>query len=122
MIHARVSLGHVSFVDSNALPCTERLPGWSGRFFHSGNMTFAYYDIAADAVPLHEHHHVQEEVWNVVEGKLAVVVDGVEHIAEAGCAVIIPPDALHSARVLGACRAIVVDHPLREEIGGIRTD
>ena len=31
------------------------LPGWSGRFLHSDNMTFAHYDIAADAAPLHEH-------------------------------------------------------------------
>jgi mannose-6-phosphate isomerase-like protein (cupin superfamily) len=122
LLQAPISLELVAFVDSNALPCAERLPGWNGRFFHSANMTFAYYDIAADAVPLHEHHHVQEEVWHVVEGKLAVVLEGVEHIAEAGCEVIIPPDALHSARVLGPWRAIVVDHPLRDDIGDVRSD
>jgi mannose-6-phosphate isomerase-like protein (cupin superfamily) len=78
-------------------------------------MTFVYYEIAADAVPLHEHHHAQEEVWNVVHGRLAVTIDGVEHVAEPGCAAIVPPNRPHSARVLGACRAIVVDTPVRDE-------
>jgi len=69
------------FVDSTELSTRERLPGWTSRVFQSDNMTFAYYEIAADAVPLHEHHHPQEEVWNVIEGKLAVTIDGVEQVA-----------------------------------------
>jgi quercetin dioxygenase-like cupin family protein len=107
----------VPFIDSTELGSTERLPGWHGRYFHSDSMTFAYYQIAADAVPLHEHHHPQEEVWNVIEGKLAVTIDGVEHIATPGCAAIVPPDTPHSARALSACRAIVVDYPTRGETG-----
>jgi mannose-6-phosphate isomerase-like protein (cupin superfamily) len=109
------------FVDSAELPFTERLPGWKGRFFQSESMTFAYYEIAADAVPLHEHHHPQEEVWNVVEGKLAVTIDGVERVAEPGCAAIVPPDTRHSARAIGACRAIVVDYPIRDDMGSAHT-
>jgi mannose-6-phosphate isomerase-like protein (cupin superfamily) len=103
------------FVDSTELSTRERLPGWTSRIFHSDNMTFAYYDIAADAVPLHEHRHPQEEVWNVIEGKLAVTIDGVEQVAGPGCAAVVPPDTPHSARALGACRAIVVDYPLRDD-------
>jgi quercetin dioxygenase-like cupin family protein len=61
--------------------------------------------------------HPQEEVWNVIEGKLAVTIDGVEHIATPGCAAIVPPDTPHSARALSACRAIVVDYPTRGETG-----
>jgi hypothetical protein len=38
------------------------LPGWTGRFFHSANMTFAYWEISADAHDLGEHDHEQEEV------------------------------------------------------------
>jgi mannose-6-phosphate isomerase-like protein (cupin superfamily) len=112
----------MSFVDSAALRSKEPLPGWKGRFFHSQNMSFGYYDIAADSVPLHEHHHPQEEVWHVIEGTAAVTVDGVEHVAEPGCAVIVPPNTPHSARALGACQVIVVDYPLRAEVGGVRTD
>ncbi len=80
----------------------EPLPGWHGRCFHSETMTFPLYDVDADAAPLHEHHHPEEEVWNVVSGELALVIDGVEHIVRAGQAAVVPPDTVHSARALGA--------------------
>jgi mannose-6-phosphate isomerase-like protein (cupin superfamily) len=104
------------FVHSTEMSYRERLPGWHGRYFHSDNMSFAVYEISADALPLHEHHHPQEEVWNVVVGNLALTMDGVEHVVEPGCAVIVPPNTPHSARAIGACRAIVVDHPRRGDV------
>lgn len=94
------------------------LPGWSGRFFHSANMTFAYWDIAADAAPLHEHDHLQEEVWHVVEGELLLAIDGVEHRV-AGAAAVVPPNTPHSVTPLGAARAIIADFPLRESLPGV---
>jgi mannose-6-phosphate isomerase-like protein (cupin superfamily) len=103
------------FVDSAELSTRERLPGWTSRVFRSDNMTFAYYEIDAAAVPLHEHHHPQEEVWNVIEGKLAVTIGGEEQVTGPGCAAVVPPDTPHSARALSACRAIVVDYPLRDD-------
>ena len=101
-------------VDARDLRVKEPLPGWHGRFFHSDNMTFAYYEIDADAVALHEHHHPQEEVWHVVDGRLAITIDGVEHVAEAGTAAVVPANTPHAARALTACRAIVVDTPRRD--------
>ena len=112
----------MAIVESDGLPVKEPLPGWKGRFFHSEHMTFAYYDIDADAVALHEHHHPQEEVWHIIDGTLAVTVDGVEHTAGAGTAVVVPADTPHSAKAMGACRAIVVDTPRREQVGGVTTD
>lgn len=106
------------FVDPYDLATVERLPGWFGRFFHSESMTFGYWEIAADAVPLHEHHHPEEEVWNLVEGRMALTVAGVEQVLEPGTAAIVPANAPHSARVLEACRAIVVDHPPRPDVAG----
>ena len=94
----------------------EPLRGWTGRFFHSVHMTFGHWDISEDAADLHDHHHVQEEVWNVVSGEIVLVVDGHEHRLQAGSAAIVPSDVPHSARVLGACRAVVVDHPVRTEL------
>jgi hypothetical protein len=35
---------------------------------------------------------------------------------EAGDAAVVPPSVLHAARVIGACRAIVVDYPVRLEL------
>ena len=95
------------------------LAGWEGRFFHSENMTFAHWDIAADAADLHEHHHVQEEVWLVVEGEVALIIDGVEHLVGAGGAAVIPPDTPHAVRVTGASRVVVADYPLRMQLPGV---
>lgn len=56
------------FIDTNQLKVKEPLPGWRGRYFHSDNMTFAYYAVAAGA-SIHEHAHPNEEVWHVIEGR-----------------------------------------------------
>jgi mannose-6-phosphate isomerase-like protein (cupin superfamily) len=96
----------------------EPLPGWHGRFFHATRTTFAHYDIAADAVPLHEHQHPQEEVWQVISGDLVVVIAGEEHRLGPGDAVVVPPDTPHSARTTAGCRALVADSPRRDELPG----
>jgi mannose-6-phosphate isomerase-like protein (cupin superfamily) len=98
----------------------EPLPGWSGRFFHSGNMTFAHYEITEDAEPLHEHHHEQEEVWHIVEGQVAITIDGAEATLDAGSVAIVPPNTPHSVRPLRACRAIIADYPLRLSLPGMQ--
>jgi mannose-6-phosphate isomerase-like protein (cupin superfamily) len=107
------------FIDPADMLSGEPLPGWSGRFFHAENMTFALYDIAEGATPLHEHHHVQEEVWNVVEGELRITVDGVERTVSAGSAVVVPPDTPHSVTPTGPCRAVIADYPVRLQIPGL---
>jgi len=96
------------------------LHGWTGRSFHSATMTFTHWDIAADAVPLYEHHHPHEEVWHVVEGEIALTIAGVEKIVRAGMAAVVPSDTLHSATPCGPCKAIVADWPLRAQLPGER--
>jgi len=53
-------------------------------------MTFARWTIANDAHDLHEHHHPQEEIWNVVEGSIALTVDGSEVIVGTRDAAVCP--------------------------------
>lgn len=108
----------VPFVDTAELPARRPLAGWNGRFFHSDHMTFSYYEIDAGAA-VHEHQHPEEEVWNVVEGRLAITIDGKEHVAGPGSAAIVPASTRHSVRALTASRAIVVDHPVRHQVGGV---
>ncbi len=97
----------------------EPLPGWNGRFLHSVTMTFAHYEIAAGAAPLHEHQHEQEEVWHIVQGEVALCIDGEEQVLTAGCVAVVPPDTPHAVRPLGACRAIIADYPLRPSLPGL---
>ncbi len=109
----------MSHIDTSRLEVKEVREGWKGRFFHSQSMTFAYYTVEAGA-SIHEHHHPNDEVWNVIEGQLEITVSGVAELVGPGCAVAVPPGAVHSIRALAFTRAIVVDHPRRDAIGGIQ--
>ena len=103
-------------VDTSTLRIIERLPGWRARIFHSASMTFAHYEFDAGST-IHEHHHEQEEVWNVIEGELELTIDGVVRRAGPGVVAIVPPNTPHSVRALSGGRAIIVDHPLRRDFG-----
>ena len=107
------------FIDAPQLTVKEPLPGWKGRFFHSENMSFAYYSVTAGA-SIHEHSHANEEVWNVIEGQLEVRIDGKTQVAGPGCVAIVPPDTLHFVKAITDGRAIVVDYPLRREMSGVK--
>ena len=103
------------FIDPAQMKSGEPLPGWKGRFWRSDSMSFAHYDFTAGA-SIHEHHHPNEEVWTVIEGRLEVTIDGETQVAGPGSIGIVPSDALHSVRALSDGRAIVANHPIRHEI------
>ena len=102
------------FVDTDKLRVVERLPGWHGRYFHSASMTFAHYDFARGS-SIHEHFHPQEEVYEVIEGELEMMVDGVTQIIRPGVVGIVPGNVRHSVKALTDGRVIIVDYPVREE-------
>ena len=102
------------FVDTNTLPRDEKGPGWLGRYFHSPSMTFAHWEFTAGA-DVHEHSHPQEEVWEVIEGELAVTIAGETRVAGPGMAAIVPADTPHAVVALTDGKAIVIDYPLRPE-------
>jgi quercetin dioxygenase-like cupin family protein len=104
-------------IDTSELKVIERLPGWRARIFNSASMTFAHYEFDAGAT-IHAHSHEQEEVWNVIEGELELTIDGLAQVARPGVVAIVPPHTAHSVRALSDGRAIIVDHPLRWDVGG----
>ena len=106
----------MSFVDVDKLNVTERLPGWRGRYFHTVKMTVAQYEFTRGA-SIHEYHHPQEELNDVLEGELELAIDGVTQVARPGVAAIVPSNARHSVRALTDGRAIIVDSPARPEFG-----
>jgi quercetin dioxygenase-like cupin family protein len=110
----------VPFIDPDDMIRGSPLTGWTGRFFHSQNMTFAHWDIAEGAADLHEHNHEQEEVWHIVEGEIVLSVGGERRRLASGMAAVIPPGTPHSVSVTGPCRVIVADYPLRRELPGVR--
>jgi quercetin dioxygenase-like cupin family protein len=108
------------FIDTGELPVVERLPGWRGRYFDSASMTFAHYEFDAGS-SIHEHCHVQEEVYEIVEGELDLTVEGVTKRLRPGIVGIVPANARHSVRAVSSGRLIVVDYPLREGIAAAQT-
>ena len=107
------------FLGPSDMVTAEPLPGWSAHFFHSANMTFSQYEIAADAMSLHEHFHEQEEVWHVVDGEVEISIDGAAQRLGPGCAAVVPPNTPHSARPVGVCRVVIADYPLRLHLPGV---
>jgi quercetin dioxygenase-like cupin family protein len=107
------------FIDPSALPDLGPKPGWHGRFFHSEHMTFAYYELEAGAA-LHAHSHPNEEVWNIVVGQLDLTVGDETRTLGAGCAAVVPAGTTHSVSAKMPCRVIVVDHPVRHEVAGVK--
>lgn len=106
------------FIDTSTITVKAPRPGWNGRFFNSATMTFGYYDIVAGAT-IHAHAHPNEEVWHVLAGELEVTIGDETRIAGPGSVAVIPVNTTHAVRALTAGRAIVVDHPSRESIGGV---
>jgi quercetin dioxygenase-like cupin family protein len=106
------------FIEASQLPVKQPRPGWLGRFFHSQHMTFAYYEIQPGA-GVHLHRHPNEEVWHVIEGEVEMVVGDDTRVVHGGEAAVVPADVEHSASTNQLCRAIVVDFPVRAEVGGV---
>jgi quercetin dioxygenase-like cupin family protein len=104
------------FIDTSALEVVERLPGWYGRYFHSPSMSFAHYDFKSGS-SIHEHSHSQEEVYEVIEGELELTIDGVKRVVRLGVVGIVPSNVRHSVKAPTDGRAIIVDYPLRREVG-----
>ena len=107
------------FLDPGDMLHGAPLDGWEGRFLHSENMTFAYWNVAAGAADLHEHSHVQEEVWHILEGEIHLTVGGEGRRLGPGMVAAVPPNMPHSARVVGSCRALVADYPRRLDLPGL---
>jgi quercetin dioxygenase-like cupin family protein len=70
---------------------------------------------------VHEHSHPNEEVWNIVDGEFEFTIGGEIGRAQAGCVAVVAVNTPHSITALIDGRAIVVDHPVRLELGGVRT-
>lgn len=100
------------FIGPREMKTGEPLPGWKGRFWRSASMSFAHYD-AATGCSIHEHHHPNEEVWVVIEGRFEVTIGGETRLAAAGDVAVVPADVSHSVRVLQGGRALVANHPIR---------
>jgi quercetin dioxygenase-like cupin family protein len=103
----------MTFIDISKLATIERLPGWRGRYFDSPSMTFAHYEFDAGA-SIHEHFHPQEEVYEVIEGRLELTISGTTQQIGPGHVGIVPSNTPHSVKAITNGKVIVVDYPVRK--------
>lgn len=98
----------------NTLPTQEIIPGFRGKLVHGTEMSLVFWEVdAGSEVP--EHHHINEQIMHVIQGRFEFTLDGVSREYEAGDIVLIPAHAPHSGKALTACRLMDVFSPVREE-------
>jgi quercetin dioxygenase-like cupin family protein len=84
------------------------------KVIHGVNTTMARLEITKGAVvPL--HHHVNEQMSVMLEGRLLFIVDGVETVVSAGEVMVIPPNVTHRVEALEDSLVLDVFSPLRAD-------
>jgi mannose-6-phosphate isomerase-like protein (cupin superfamily) len=104
------------FVTTDKPNFTADLAGWTGKFFHSDNMSFMHYTIDANAGAIPLHKHVNEEVWNIIEGTLEVTIGEDTQVVGPGDVALVPSDVEHALKPMGPAKVIVVNYPHRTTI------
>jgi quercetin dioxygenase-like cupin family protein len=102
------------YIELGGLGEREVVPGFVGRFVHTGSMTVASFRVRAGSL-LPPHSHPHEQVSIVIEGRLEMSLAGSVRVLEPGLVASIPPGVEHSGRALSDCRVIDVFSPVRED-------
>lgn len=92
----------------------EIIAGFHGRFVHTENLTFSYWEIE-DGATLPEHAHPHEQITILIEGRLEMTLDGVTQVLEPGQIAVIPGETPHAAQALMPCRVVDVFYPVRDD-------
>ncbi len=103
-----------SFLSIADIPEKEIISGFFGKMIHTNGLTVAHFRILAGSV-LPEHHHVHEQVTNVISGELEMTINGETRVCKAGDSAIIPSHIPHSGRARTDCYVIDVFCPTRED-------
>lgn len=102
------------FHSTEDINAQELLPGFFAYMVHTDTMTIAHFHIKAGSI-LPEHHHIHEQVSNVISGSFEMTVDGLTQLGSAGTIITIPPNTPHSGRALTDCYIVDIFRPVRED-------
>ena len=96
------------------IPLEQMNPKVTRQVIHGSSITIARVGIAkGGAVPTHAH--INEQVLNMISGRLKEVLDGVELVLDGGQTLVIAPNIPHSVEALEDTVAVDVFSPARED-------
>lgn len=92
----------------------ELATGITGYYAHGEKHSFGLVELkAGSSVP--EHHHMNEQITYILEGRLDMVIDGKPYTLTQGMFYVIPADVKHSAVAVTDCKLIDTFSPVRED-------
>lgn len=102
------------FIHIADVPEKEIVKGYHGRMIHADGVTVAHFRVEAGSV-LPQHHHIHEQVTNILSGAFEMTIGGVTQVCQAGDVVVIPSNVPHSAVAISDCTILDVFCPVRED-------
>ncbi|MBS1826991.1 MAG: cupin domain-containing protein [Acidobacteria bacterium] len=84
------------------------------QVLHGQNITIARLELKKGAV-VPEHHHVNEQIANVLEGTIVFHMQGRELTVGAGESIVVPPNVPHKVTVVEDAVVYDVFAPVRED-------
>lgn len=94
----------------DGLTSTEVRPGVRRREIHGKDLMVTRNDVQPDYEPRGSgHHHPQEQILLVLDGTVALTVDGETRELTAGSFCVIPSNVTHSSRPVGSGPAVIID-------------
>lgn len=101
-------------VNLSQLPDDEKMPGFTGKFVHTDDMTLAYWSISKGS-ELPEHHHPHKQIVQVVDGTFEMVIGGEAHTFGPGDVVEIDGNVPHSGKAITDCKINDIFLPARDD-------
>lgn len=102
------------FKNVNDLQKKEVAPGFHGHLLHTQQVTISHFYIDAGSI-LPEHHHVHEQISNVVSGEFEMTVGAETKLLKTGDIAVIASNVPHSGKALSDCYIVDVFQPVRED-------
>ncbi len=107
----------MGFVELRNLPELEIAKGIKAYAVTADTVTVLHVRIEEGAL-LPEHSHHNEQVVNVIEGKLKLTVAGKNYNLRPGNVMVLEPNVIHSGRAVTVCKVIDIFHPVRKDFAG----
>lgn len=98
----------------NDLPLEQMNPLVTRQVIHGDHITIARIGLGKGGA-VATHAHSNEQLLNMISGRLKVILDGVETVLTGGQTLVIPPNVPHSVEALEDCIAVDVFSPRRDD-------